>query len=188
MHRSLLLAAGALALAFTGPALSQDTTPTSPTEPELSDRNDLPAGSEVTVSTPQEFATMAAHSNMFEIESSRIALDKAQSDEVRQFAQRMVDDHTMAAEEMKAAAEADGVNDVPQTLDAAHQQQITELENASADQFDSQYVQMQVAAHQQAVALFSSYAEQEGALADFAEKTLPTLQEHLDRIQEIAQQ
>jgi len=131
---------------------------------------------------------MAAQSNMLEIESSRVALEKAQSDEVREFAQKMVDDHTKAGEEMTQAAAGDGVNDVPKSLDAAHEQMLTQLEQASADQFDSQYLQMQLAAHQRAVALFSSYAEQQGSLADFAEKTLPTLQEHLEQVQQLAQQ
>jgi len=191
MHRRLLLATAALALAVGSPALSQDSgsDPASPAEPQLSEQNDQPAGSEAaTASTPQEFATMAAQSNMLEIESSRVALEKAQSDEVREFAQKMVDDHTKAGEEMTQAAAGDGVNDVPKSLDAAHEQMLTQLEQASADQFDSQYVQMQLAAHQQAVALFSSYAEQQGTLADFAEKTLPTLQEHLEQVQQLAQQ
>ncbi|WP_028034483.1 DUF4142 domain-containing protein [Chelativorans sp. J32] len=187
MHRHLLLATAALALAFTAPAFSQQSSPTtSPTQPQTSEQNDLPAGSEATASTPQEFATMAAQSNMFEIESSRLALEKTKSDDVREFAQQMVDDHTKAGEEMTQAAASDGVNDVPKTLDAAHKQMVTQLENASADQFDSDYVQMQVMAHQQAVALFSGYSKQQGALADFAEKTLPTLQQHLEHAQQLA--
>jgi len=189
MHRRLLSATAAFALALAGPAFSQgaNTTPASPTEPQTSEQDDPPAGSEATASTPQEFATMAAQSNMFEIESSRIALEKTQDDDVRQFAQQMVDDHTKAGEEMTVAAQGDGVNDVPKTLDAAHQQMVTQLEEAPAGEFDGQYVEMQLAAHQQAVALFESYAEQQGTLAEFAEKTLPTLQEHLEHVQQLAQ-
>jgi len=124
---------------------------------------------------------------MFEIESSRIAVAKTQQDEVREFAQRMVDDHTRASEQMMEAAAADGVNDVPQNLDERHQDMLSELENTTPDQFDSQYVDMQLTAHQQAVALFEGYAQEEGALADFAEETLPTLQEHLSMVEKMAQ-
>ena len=130
---------------------------------------------------------MAAQSDMFEIESSRIALEKAQEDGVRAFAQQMVDDHTASSEAMKQAAEADGVNDIPTTPDDAHQQMISQLQEASADQFDSAYMQMQLQAHQQAVALFEGYAEQEGALGDFAETTLPKLQEHLQHAHQLTQ-
>ncbi len=149
------------------------------------DRNELPEDL-ATPSSPEEFATMAAHSNLFEIESSRLALEASQEDAVRQFAQRMIDDHTMASQEMMSAAATDGVTNVPDSLDPRHQQMLTQLQNASPEEFDSLYLQMQVAAHQEAVTLFGNYAEEEGALADFAGATLPTLEEHLAMVQQLA--
>ncbi|WP_274425185.1 DUF4142 domain-containing protein [Chelativorans sp. YIM 93263] len=178
MKRSFLLVTAALAFVLAGPAISQEAAP---------EASGSGAAQIEIPSTPQEFAMMAAQSNMFEIESSRVALEKAQQDAVREFAQRMVDDHTMASQQMMQAAQADAVTDVPQTLDARHQEMLTQLQNAAPEQFDSQYLQMQLAAHQEAVALFEGYAQQEGALADFAETTVPTLQEHLSMVQDLAQ-
>jgi putative membrane protein len=139
-----------------------------------------------TASSPQEFATMAAQSNMLEIESSRMALEMSKKDDIRAFAQKMIDDHTKAGKDMMEAASADKVEDVPQKLDAAHQAMIDELKNASGDDFDRAYSQMQLEAHQQAVQLFTQFAQQQGALADFAKKTLPALQEHLDMARDLS--
>ncbi|WP_309084290.1 DUF4142 domain-containing protein [Chelativorans sp.] len=192
MHRKSLLAAASLAVLLAGPAYAQDTNTNAntatPTEPQTSDQNDLPAGFEAaTASTPQEFATMAAMTDLLEIESSRIALEKSQSEEVRQFAQHMIDDHTATSQALTQAAQADGVTNVPQALTGQHQQMVTQLQGLPAEQFDAAYIQMQVGAHQQAVALFQSYSQQEGALGDFAETTLPKLQEHLTHAQQLSQ-
>ncbi len=163
MYRSLLFAA-ALVFAPAGIVLAQTET-----------TQNAPAAG-----TPQEFAMMAAQSNMLEIESSKLALEKSKDATVQAFAQKMIDDHTKAGQEMKAAASADNVSDVPAKLDADHQAKLDELKNATADNFDSAYGQMQREAHEQAVQLFSQYSRQKGALADFAGKTLPALQGHLE--------
>lgn len=197
MHRSLFSATTATVALLAGLAYAQTTTPSpDQTPPQTSGQSEPPAAPDATgaeqpdgaaASTPQDFATMVAQSDMFEIESSRIALEKAQEDGVRAFAQQMVDDHTASSEAMKQAAEADGVNDVPTSLDAEHQQMMSQLQDASADQFDNAYMQMQLQAHQQAVTLFSGYTEQQGALADFADTALPKLQEHLEHAQQLTQ-
>lgn len=52
-----------------------------------------------------DFVNRAAISNMFEIQSSQIAQQKAQNDRVRQFAQSMIQDHTAAGEKLKSTAQ-----------------------------------------------------------------------------------
>ncbi len=139
--------------------------------------------------TPQDFAATAASSDMFEIQSSELALEKAQSDEVKEFAQQMIDDHTKASEELKAAAEQDGAT-VPAEMNEQHATQLEELNGAAEDGFDAAYIQAQVAAHEEAVALMTDYAEngEEGALKAHAEKTAPIIQQHLEHVQQIAPQ
>ncbi|WP_274423179.1 DUF4142 domain-containing protein [Chelativorans sp. YIM 93263] len=186
MYRTMLAAGTALALLFAFPAMAQDDgQEPSADETTTADSDDIDTPA-VTASTPEEFVTMAAHSNMFEIESSRIALERAQDPDIRDFAQQMIDDHTTASEELTQAAEADGITDIPQTLDERHQQLMERLQDASADIFDNRYLQMQITAHEEAIALFESFATEEGALGDFAEATLPTLQEHLDMVSDLA--
>src|SRR5690349_2649834 len=79
----------------------------------------------VVVTQPQAFVDMAASSNMFEIESSKLALEKASTQPAKDFAQHMIDDHLKAGAEMKAAADAEGIK-VPAALDDKH---IADLDN-----------------------------------------------------------
>lgn len=140
------------------------------------------------ITTPAQFVPLAAVSNMFEIQSSEIALEKSQDEGVQQFAQKMIDDHTKASEDMMAALQESGADvQPPAALDERHQEMIRQLEGLSGAEFDQAYVQMQDRAHQEAVALFSSYAEngEDGPLKTFAEQTLPTLQNHKEQVMAI---
>ena len=127
-----------------------------------------------------DFWTEAAVGSMAEVALSNVALQKAQSDAVKQFAQRMVDDHTKANQELAAAAQAKGVT-VPTALPENRQRDVTDLNGETADKFDREYMQMMVKDHEKAVKLFQRQAER-GTDADakaIAAKLLPTLQEHL---------
>jgi len=130
--------------------------------------------------SPQEFVNKAAVSNMFEIDSSKVALERAKSQEVKTFAQQMIDDHTKAGEELKQTVSKIGSGPVPETLDAGHKADLSALSNKSGADFDRAYSLAQRKAHDDAVTLFSAFADS-GAQADlkaFAAKTLPTLKMH----------
>lgn len=81
-------------LIMPGLALAQAQTETVPAA------STTPAATAPAVTAPQRFADMAGSSNMFEIESSKLALETSQTQEVQEFAQQMIDDHTMAGEKM----------------------------------------------------------------------------------------
>jgi putative membrane protein len=136
---------------------------------------------------PQNFANTAAMSNMFEIQSSQLALKQTQNKDVLDFANKMITDHTKAGQDMQAAAEKQQVT-VPTQLDQTHQQQLQQLQGLKDQQFDQAYIQMQLAGHQQAVQLFQQYSQSgpDGDLKTFATQTLPTLQSHLDMIQKLS--
>src|SRR3954453_3754623 len=95
-----------------------------------------------------EFVTQAANSDMFEIQSSQLALNKAQDEKVHDFAQRMINDHTQASEKLKAAAKG---QTLPTSLDQEHAQKLQQLQQVPADGFTRSYVQMQFEGHQKAV-------------------------------------
>lgn len=137
--------------------------------------------------TATDFATRATVSNTFEIESSRLALQKSQKAEVKAFAQQMITDHTKAGTEMQAALAADQITAPPAALDAPHQQKLQKLQGASGAAFDDAYVAEQKLAHDEAVTLFSTYAQggEPGALKTFAAKTLPTLKQHQDHVKHL---
>jgi putative membrane protein len=137
------------------------------------------------VTDPAEFARMAASSNMFEIQSSQLALDQSQDEQIRSFAQQMIDDHTAAGEKMKQAAEEAGV-EVPDTMEETQQDNLEELQQS--DNFDQDYLDAQVEAHDNAVDLFEGFSEdaEDGPLRAFAQETLPTLEDHQSRVEELA--
>ncbi|MWP40130.1 DUF4142 domain-containing protein [Rhodobacter sphaeroides] len=144
---------------------------------------------EAAVTDPGEFAQKAAVSNMFEIQSSQMALDKGVEGEVADFAQRMIDDHTAAGDKMKAAAADAGVS-VPTSMDEEHQSKLDNLEAAEGEAFTTAYVDAQVEGHEKAVQLFEGFSNggEDGPLKDFATSTLPTLQEHEQQIKQISGQ
>jgi putative membrane protein len=138
---------------------------------------------------PQTFVNTAAVSNLFEIQSSQLAEQKATADNLKTFAAKMITDHTAAGQQMEAAAQSQNIS-LPTALDQQQQQDLTQLQGLSGPQFDQAYTQMQLKAHDDAVALFGGYAQSghAGALKDFAGKTLPVLQMHQQMIHQIAGQ
>ena len=134
----------------------------------------------------QKFAMEAAMGGMAEVELGRLAAQKGASDDVRQFGQRMVDDHSKANEELMRVASSKGWTP-PTALDAKHQAEMQRLSAMSGDKFDREYVKMMVKDHKKDVGEFQKEAGR-GADADikaFASSTLPTLQQHLQMIQRI---
>lgn len=138
------------------------------------------------VTDPQQFADTASSSNTFEIESSQLALGRSQDEDVLAFAEQMIADHTAAAEQMTAAAEQDGITPATGMMDR-HQEMLDSLNAAEDGQFDGAYIDAQIAAHEEAVALFDGYATngEEGALKTFASETLPILEQHREHIRSI---
>jgi putative membrane protein len=133
-------------------------------------------------STP-DFVQKAAMSDMYEVQAGKLAAEKGQSDAVKQFAQQMVDAHTKTTEELTGIVKSKNLKvDLPSALDSTHQKLIDDLNSASAQDFDKTYAKQQVDAHQQAVDLFKKYAAKgdDTDVKQFAEKTLPTIEQHLE--------
>jgi putative membrane protein len=138
-------------------------------------------------STTENFVRNASIGSQFEIESSKLALQKSSNPEIKQFAQMMIDDHTKASEQMKSDLKGDEAALASTTLDAKHQAQLDQLQKASGASFDAAYVKDQKAAHKEAIDLFSDYAKSgdDTALKNFATQTLPTLQMHQQHVKEL---
>jgi putative membrane protein len=133
------------------------------------------------------FVAEAASSDLFEIRSSEIALERAESAEVREFAQEMINDHTAVSKRLGVIAEQEGIQ-VPTVPEGAPADLLATVEAADGPTFDVTYAQAQVAGHEAAVALYSSYAEtgDNEALRSFASENLPTLQQHLTHAEELS--
>ena len=136
----------------------------------------------------QDFVNLAAQSDMLEIESSKLALAKSESDKTKQFADRMIKDHTATSTELKGLVAGGKVEGTPPSdLDKAHKDKLDRLAKLDGKDFTRQYNDMQVSAHKDAVSLFERYGK-DGENADlkaFAAKHLPHLQEHLKMAQDL---
>jgi putative membrane protein len=134
-----------------------------------------------------DFVKEAAISDMFEIDSSKLA--QAQADaKTKAFAAKMVIDHTETSTELKALVSSGKVKaELPASMDDTHQKKFDKLKALKAADFDKQYDSDQVAAHKNAVSLFERYAK-DGENADlkaFAAKYLPHLKDHLKMAEDL---
>ena len=125
------------------------------------------------------FVHEAAVGGMAEVAMGRMAAEKAASPDVKQFGQRMVDDHGKANGELKTLAAGKGVT-LPTTLDATHKAAQEKLSKLTGAAFDKAYMQQMVNDHDKTVASFKRAASTaaDAELKGWAAKTLPTLQEH----------
>ena len=131
-------------------------------------------------SQDSKFLMEAAMGGLMEVELGRVAAQKASSDAVKQFGQRMVDDHGAANTELMSLATSKGVT-LPTALDEKHQKDVTKLSAMSGADVDHAYMKMMVSDHVKDVAEFEKQSTKgtDPDLKAFASKTLPTLQEHL---------
>ena len=132
-----------------------------------------------------DFIKEAAMSDLLEIESSKVAQQKGNATE-KTFASRMITDHTKTSTELKGLVSGDMKAAIPVALDDASQQKVAKLRDAKPETFASEYDPMQVSAHKDAVSLFERYAKggDDPELKDWAGKTLPALQHHLEMAQD----
>lgn len=134
--------------------------------------------------TAEHFAQTAAISNQFEIQSSQLALQKSPSADVKQFAEKMISDHTELGQEMQDAVKQANMPAPSEQLDAKHKQILTKLQGLEGSGFDRQYITDQVNAHLQAVNLLQQYSTngQSQPLKQWAATGLPTIQQHLQMV------
>jgi len=140
----------------------------------------------------KDFVQKAAIGGMFEVESSQLALEKSKNQDVRNFAQMMIDDHGKVNKELKDLLPQTDARHVmlPTDVDDKHDDLLASLEDVSGPEFDNLYVKDQIAAHKEAVDLFRSYAQsgKDKTLRDFANENLPTLKMHKQQVMQLRMQ
>jgi putative membrane protein len=138
----------------------------------------------------REFMEDIAHANLAEIDTSKLALEKSQDPQVRQFAQKMIDDHTKALDELRSIAEKKGVT-LPTETDLAHKTVATGLKALSGQTFDHQYIaRVGVGDHERAHKLLAKVQKNalDPDLKAYADKTIKAVDQHLAMAQDIKQQ
>ena len=137
----------------------------------------------------RKFVEEAAEGGQMEVELGQLAQQKAASDAVKQFGQRMATDHAKAGQELAQLAAGKGV-ELPKQPARKTQMEKDRLSKASGAAFDRDYVKMMVRDHEKDVAAFkrASQQAQDPDLKAWVTKTLPTLEDHLKSIKQIESQ
>jgi putative membrane protein len=135
----------------------------------------------------QDFIHQATVGNLFEVKSSQLALKRTSDANVRDFANHMIKDHTRVGDRLKSALSAENKKYMPKTLDQENQDKLDNLQKTSAADFNKDFIDAQVEAHDNAVDLFQDYADNgdDQRLKSFAADNLPTLKKHQDQIKEL---
>ena len=136
----------------------------------------------------QDYAMMVGGSDMFEIESARLAQEKATSDGIKELAGMIVTDHTTSTEQLRTAAQqAQPPIDAQPQMNAEQQANLQALRSANGAQFDQAWLQQQLAAHQKALSIVQHYAQNGDvpSLKQHAESVTQPIQRHLERVQQL---
>lgn len=171
----LLAAASLLMTAAAASAQSPSSPPPPPPQP-------------VTAATP--FMQLAGESDVYEITSSQIALMRSQDPDVRRFASMLIDHHTRTTNALLLQAKTAGLTPPPAVLGPRTREQIDRLLSVQGSSFDREYLTQQVPAHEQALAIHSTYAERGDIpeLRTAAAGAAPIVTQHLDEARRLGAQ
>jgi putative membrane protein len=92
------------------------------------------------------FVAQSSEGSLAEVELGKLALKKSQDPEIKQFAQKMIEDHTRLIEDMKPIADEMGVKPPTQVNDK-HRQEVEHLSGLSGQRFDKEYITAMVSDH-----------------------------------------
>lgn len=181
MKQSLfvLLVLGLISVGCT--STNKAATPDTATQP-----NSGVSASSPSTSADQDFVTKAAQGNSAEVALGQIVADKTKNPAVKQFAQMMVKDHTAALNELQELAQSKNLNfndDLPDDAKALQ----TKLSGDTGKQLDKDYMDGMLEDHQKDVQEFTDQSQKakDSDVKQWASKTLPILQKHLEKAQQI---
>jgi putative membrane protein len=131
-------------------------------------------------SADQSFIKSAAEANLAEIDTAKMLSQKTTDPGVKDFANRMVADHTEASQKLTSVAEMNGVT-LPTEANATERNEKSELQKLSGPQLDEAYLRDELQGHKEAITAFENEIEHghNQEARNYAEQTLPTLQDHM---------
>ncbi len=153
--------------------------------PSDESRSDLAVGP----NDPTSFTREAARGNKAEIELGHLAIRKADDPRVKDFGRRMVEDHGKAEKDLKEVAHKEKIS-LPKELSAQAKTEKDDLSRLRGSDFDRRYVEIMLRDHRQTVQMFERQAGDSSneRVRAFAERTLPTLREHLRQVENLARE
>jgi putative membrane protein len=133
------------------------------------------------------FVKKALQGGMAEVQLGQLTLQKSNNDQVKQFAQRMIDDHTKLGEQMKPVAQQLGVSE-PNDISKKDKSTMAKLQALSGPAYDQAYIKDMIKDHKQDLSEFQTEASsgQDPTLKDAANQGIKVIAQHLQMIQQIA--
>jgi putative membrane protein len=137
--------------------------------------------------TDRMFVGKALQGGMAEVQLGQLTLEKSNNEQVKQFAQRMIDDHTKLADQMKPVAQQIGVP-VPTEVSKKDKKTMASLQGLSGGAYDQAYIKDMVKDHKQDLSEFQMEASsgQDQTVRDAANQGSQIIAQHLQLIQQIA--
>jgi putative membrane protein len=175
-----------LGLISVGCTTDKAATPDTAAQPNSAASSAASSASSPSSNPDQDFVTKAAQGNSAEVELGKIVAAKSKNPSVKQFAQMMVKDHTTALNELQELAQSKNLNFNDDLPDDAKTLQ-AKLSSDTGKQLDKDYMNSMVEDHQKDVQEFTdkSQTAKDPDVKQWAGKTLPTLQKHLEKAQQI---
>jgi putative membrane protein len=196
-HLTLAQQIGAQVGATGGVAVATPTptTPTTPTAPSQNPPVATQPGATTNQTAQSEinadmtFIRHAGSANQMEIQLGQVAQSRASNSAVKQFGQRMVDDHTRMQNQLTAVVTNTGVSYQP-TLEFRHQQLASRIQRLSGAEFDRAYMQAMIQAHQEDVQQFQTQSQSARStqIRNLSSSSLPVLQQHLSLAVQVGSQ
>jgi len=127
-----------------------------------------------------EFAVSAADAGMMEVQLATLALSNGSSAKVKEFAQKMLEDHKKANDELKALAQKKNIS-LPAALSEEKQKKYDDMSKKKGPDFDKEYCDQMVKDHKDVVDMFEKARDgaEDAEIKAWASEKLPTLQHHL---------
>ncbi|MGJ5180839.1 DUF4142 domain-containing protein [Bradyrhizobium oligotrophicum] len=127
----------------------------------------------------QRFITEAIEGDMSEVAMGKLAQQKGQSDQVKQFGQALAQDHGDHLQKAQQLASQNGMT-APSEPNKQQKAIYKRLDGLSGTQFDQAFAKAMVSDHQKDIKAYQKQAAVNSPLSDFAKETVPVLQRHLD--------
>ena len=121
--------------------------------------------------------------NLYEIAAGNRAVSKTNDVEIRGLAQHIIDDHTKADDQLTSLAAKKGISNLG-SIDKEKNDLLAQLDKVNGSDFDREFLRQQRSAHEQTISEFQSAVNniKDNDLKDWANKTLPSLQDHLNMV------
>jgi putative membrane protein len=179
-HLTMATQVGGQVGATGGVAVANPTTPTPTTPTQNPPVSTAGASGPSSVNADMPFIRHAGSSNLMEIRLGQAAQSKASNSAVKQFGQRMIDDHTRMQNQLTAVVNNSGVTYTP-AMESPHAQQVSRIEQLSGSEFDRAYMQAMIQGHQDDVNQFQTQSQSSNStqIRNLTTSSLPVLQQHL---------